>query len=156
MNKQIALTIAAVLVVGVGAFFGGQAYAKGRSNPAFNGRPGAGQFRNANGASGTPGANFRGGMNVGAVNGEILSKDDKSITVKLADGGSKIVFVSESTTVSKTEAGSLSDLETGKQVTVFGKTNDDGSVTAQNVQLRPEGMMMRPGMPGQNGEQPQK
>ena len=71
------------------------------------------------------------------VSGDIISKDAMSITVKLRDGGSKIVFFSDTTEISRFASGSASDLLVGKSVMVNGKTNDDGSVTAQSIQLRP-------------------
>jgi hypothetical protein len=53
------------------------------------------------------------------------------------DGSSKIVNISPSTTYSKTDTGSKSDLKTGIRVAAIGSPNSDGSVTAQNVQINP-------------------
>lgn len=72
----------------------------------------------------------------GFVNGEIIAKDDKSITLKLRDGGSKIVFFSDSTEITKTAKGLVDDLRTGQQIVVNGNQNPDGSVTAETIQLR--------------------
>ncbi|OIO07392.1 hypothetical protein CO115_00755 [Candidatus Falkowbacteria bacterium CG_4_9_14_3_um_filter_36_9] len=55
----------------------------------------------------------------------------------MRDGGSKIVFLSDSTSIGKTTDGTVADLEAGKQVTINGKDNSDGSVTAQSIQIRP-------------------
>ena len=152
MNKLIVSVIAVAVVVGGGAFFGGMKYAESKSP---RNRVSQADFQNLQNLSpeerqqrlhelgANAGAGFRGGAGGGQrggsgfTAGEIISKDDKSITVKLSDGGSKIVFLSDSTTVSKTTDGTKSDLEIGKQVTVNGSANSDGSVTAQSIQLRP-------------------
>ena len=150
MNKNI---VAAVVVVAVAsaAFFGGVSYAKSKTMARgnFAGQMG-GQFR-MNG--GVPGAgagsgqgvrgNFTGG---GTVSGEVIAKDDKSVTVKLRDGGSKIVFVSTSTQVSKMATGSMADVVVGEQVAVMGTANSDGSVTGTNIQLRPAFVSSTTGM----------
>lgn len=144
MNKKnIAIVALVVIAVAGGAFYGGTAYSKGKTPPAGN-FPG-GQNVTAEqrrqlmqngggfGGGGMRGANAAGGF----ASGEIIRIDDKSITVKLQDGGSKIIFLSESTTVSKTTAGHKGDLVVGEQVMVNGTANSDGSVTAQTVQIRP-------------------
>ena len=59
-----------------------------------------------------------------------MSKDAQSVTVKLSDGSTKIVFYSASTTVSKSATGTAADLTAGTGVIVTGTTNPDGSVTA--------------------------
>jgi hypothetical protein len=55
----------------------------------------------------------------------------------LPDGSTKIVLLSDTTTVNKATTGTLSDLTKGQQVAVFGQENSDGSVTAQTVQINP-------------------
>lgn len=69
--------------------------------------------------------------------GEIISLDDKSITIKTADGGSKIIFISDSTTINKSIEGNKSDLEVGENIMVIGDNNSDGSITATSVELNP-------------------
>jgi hypothetical protein len=129
-NKKIIIGVVAV-VIAVGIFYGGVSY--GKAHPV------ARQF-NANGQS-RGNAQFSGrgmgGNRAGFLAGEILSKDDKSFTVKLQDGGSKIVFLSASTTVAKSASGSLVDIVQGGSVMVQGQANPDGSLTAQSVQIRP-------------------
>lgn len=79
------------------------------------------------------------------VIGEVTSKDDKSLTVKLPDGSSKIVLFSESTTFETTTKAQKSDLKTGQQVRVFGSTNSDGSLTANSIMLNPPMMIQATG-----------
>jgi len=150
MNKIIPVVIAVVVVVGGGAFFGGMKYAESKGpRGAFaqadfqnlqNLSPEERQQRiqqlgaNAGEFRGGSGGNRSGG---GFTAGEIISKDDKSVTVKLQDGGSKIIFLSDSTEITKSAKGTLGDLEVGENVSINGTANSDGSVTAQSIQLRP-------------------
>ncbi len=130
MNKQYLVAIILVIVVGAGGFFAGMMYQQSQS-PAGRG----GNFQGArNGNFGQRGT----GQAFRPVNGDIISMDDKSITVKLQDGSSKIVLLSNTTVFSKSSVGSKSDLKTGEKVAVFGTENTDGSVTARNVQLNPQ------------------
>ena len=82
------------------------------------------------------------GQNRGGINrpvaGEITSSDGKSHTVKMNDGGSKIIFLSSTTQINKAQTAVTDDLKVGEQVSIFGQTNADGSVTAQNIQLNPQ------------------
>lgn len=80
-TNQILLTIILVIVIGVGAFVGGIKYQQNK-RPTFN-RQNVPNNRQAG---------FR------PINGEIIASTDKSITVKLTDGGSKIILFSNSTT----------------------------------------------------------
>ncbi len=133
MKKFLPIIIVAVVFGGIG-FFGGMKY--GQSENTQTGQM-QGDLQRTQQAG-----NFGGNRRIGSpsgngfVNGEIISKDDKSITVKLRDGGSKIVFFSGSTKILKSAEGVVDDLKTGAQTMVNGTTNQDGSVTAQSIQLR--------------------
>lgn len=137
MYAMMAVTI--VIVAGL-SFLGGMQFQKRRSPIGMMG----GQFNRQFGENGRgkgQGGNIQfrqggnsGGMRAGRpVNGEVISQDEKSITVKMPDGGSKIVILSEKTQFNKTSEGAKTDLKVGDQVTAFGTTNADGSITAQMV-----------------------
>ena len=151
MKKLLLVAVAVAVLVGGGAFYGGMKYAQARRGylPAgrqdfanltpeqrqqFQANAGGG-FRAGQGAGYLPAG--RQGMGGMFVAGEIISKDDKSITIKLQNGGSKIVFYSDATEVGKSVSGTSVDLEIGKTVTTSGTTNSDGSITAQSIQIRP-------------------
>lgn len=142
-KKKIATFVAIVGVVGAGAFYGGVKYGmsknvSGADRSKFAGRQGA--MQNGQGGqnqrmagSGKQGA---GGTDGGFSGGEIISKDEKSVTIKTRDGGSKIVYFSDATSIGKETSGATSDLTMGQQVMISGKTNTDGSIAAQNIQIR--------------------
>ena len=73
----------------------------------------------------------------GGVSGQILSLDATTLTMTTQGGGSRIVFLSASTTVNKISAGKINDLTVGANVSVVGSSNTDNSINAQMVQLRP-------------------
>jgi hypothetical protein len=141
--KKITSIILVIIVAGVltgGAFYGGMRYGENKTTQGISQER---QLRfQQMGASAAGAMGGRSGNQAGNnfIAGEIISKDDKSITVKLRDGGSKIIFFSDTTEVDKFTTGSSSDLEVGKTVMVNGKGNQDGSITAQSIQLRPEGI----------------
>jgi len=119
------------LVVGGAAFYGGIVYQKNQSSAGRNFAAGQGTGRT--GATGT-----RRIGNGQPVSGEIINIDDSSLTVKLIDGSSRIVLLSGKTIFNKTAAVDKSELKVGEKVGVFGTSNTDGSVSAQNVQLNPQ------------------
>jgi len=145
-SKNTAIVIVVVLLVGGAAFYGGMQYQKSQA-PAAGSRSGY-MSRNVQGQGGQRmgGANAANG---GFLSGQIISKDDSSITVKTKDGSSKIVYVSGSTAVDKSVSGTTSDLSTGQQVMITGKANTDGSIAAQTVQIRPA-QPAQSAQPGQN------
>jgi len=133
MKKIIIFVIIFVVVAG-GAFYGGMKYGQTKalsslSRNSQNASPGQRQF---SGRNGTNGAN-RGGF----LSGQVLSKDNQSLTLKMSDGSSKIIFFSDSTQISKMADATTTDIEIGKQIMVIGQQNSDGSYTANTIQLSP-------------------
>lgn len=121
MNKLSPLVIVLVLVgVGIG-FFAGLKFEQSKSpssgSSGFTFRQRSGSFR--------------------PVRGQILSADTKSITIKLADGSTKIILIPSSANILQTEKASASALKKDEAVVVIGTENSDGSITAQDVQLNP-------------------
>lgn len=132
---KLPLVILISLFTAAIGFFGGVQYQRSK-NPAFSNRLAAGQFPGVQGRSGqSNGQNRLAGFR--PVSGEILSSDDSTLTVKLEDGSSKIIILSDTTEINTAETGTRADLSAGTRVAVFGTENPDGSVTAQNIQLNP-------------------
>jgi preprotein translocase subunit YajC len=130
MKKYILFLVVGFLVLGAAFFWFGLQYgqkqmAKNNVNRLNRFGPGAGNLGQGNRVQG------------GLTSGEIISLDEKSLTVKLRDGGSKIVFFTENTPVTKSVSGSIKDLIAGDQVTITGSANQDGSISANNIQIRP-------------------
>lgn len=133
-NKNLwIITILLAVIAGGAGFVGGMQYQKNLRTQASR-QFGAGVGTGANRTR--TGGNFR------PVAGEVIKSDDKSITVKLIDGSSRIVLLTDKTVISKSSDATRTDVVVGEKVAVFGTDNSDGSVTAQNVQINPgQGMM---------------
>jgi hypothetical protein len=137
-NNSLVTTIVVAALVGAGAFYAGMKYQETKQPSFARGGANGLTVRNGQGgATGPGGANARGRFGGGQILGDILSQDATSITVKLQDGSSKIVLFNDKTTVNKAEAATTADLKSGEKVAVFGQANNDGSVTATNIQLNP-------------------
>jgi hypothetical protein len=138
MKKFLPVFIAIVIIVGGGAFYGGMKYGESKGSPtARNGFPDFGKALPSDGQRFSEGASAPGrGAGANFTSGEIISVDDKSLTIKLPDGGSKIIFFSDSTKITKMTEGSQEDLKIGETVTASGTANDDGSIAAGVIQLR--------------------
>ena len=145
-RNQIIGVVVALLIVGGGAFYGGMTYAKSQT-PARGAGFAGGTFTRG---TGTGAAGARTGAAGGVLTtGQIISQSSGSVTVKMADGSTKIVLVGSSTQIMKQASGSLSDLSVGTNVVVTGSANSDGSMTAQSVQIRPAGAAPIGGAPAQ-------
>jgi len=138
-QQSTVITIVLALVAAGIGFYGGMKYQQSKPSQFTQ------QFRNGNfNGSGNGTGNGTGQRTGGVRNGggqilgTILSIDNTSMTVKLADGSSKILLLSTNTTYAKEAAGAMSDLKVGDRVGAFGTTNGDGSVTAQSVQINPQ------------------
>jgi len=145
MRKTL-LSIIALAVIGGGAFYGGMKYGQStRQNPAlYKERDLGGQNLSPEQRQqlfqGNIGGSFQRGIGGGAgtnfLSGEVITKDEQSLTLKMPDGGSKIVFFSGSTKILKTTDGSIDDIGMGEQIMVSGEQNSDGSYTTQTIQER--------------------
>ncbi|MEI8361449.1 MAG: hypothetical protein WCG01_04940 [bacterium] len=153
MKKEYFGFMAVVIIVAIAAFYGGIKYDQSQGLQKADYQAGQGGARNFAGAGRMGGQGVRSGG--GSVMGEVINRDNESLTVKLGgNGGTKIVLLPNSTNVSKSVDASSSDVVVGKFVIINGKANTDGSVTAQSVQLRDA--LPKNGLPGmQNGQRPQ-
>jgi hypothetical protein len=132
-NKKIVLSVVVCLIIGLLSFWGGMVFSN--SKKPIN------QFANRQGdfsqnSGGRINQGVRGGMSGELISGEVLSIDTESITLKLRDGGSKIIFFSPTTKIEKTVDGIISDVVIGKTIMINGTSNSDGSINATLIQIR--------------------
>ena len=121
-NKKIIVMV----LVGAVMFFVGMKYGESQITNPTN--------QTTTRIGGMGGRGLRGGG--GFVSGSILSIDTTGMTIKLTDGGSRIVFFGSSTPIMKSVSGTGADLVVGKNVMISGQANTDGSINAQSVQIR--------------------
>jgi len=140
-NKLIIAVVLALIIGAAGGFLGGMEYQKQNQpfgmmgNFARNGQ-------NQTGANNNDQRRMLGNSNgFRPVSGQIMSIDEKSMTIKMSDGSTKIVLLSSTTPINKESVGNKGDLMTGVTVSVFGTQNPDGSVTATAIQIGGMAMM---------------
>lgn len=139
-NIIVACVISAALAGGVGYKVGTSNFAFGRfsnSNEKLGGRGGMMQvnsnIRGQNTNSAGQGTMGRGG----ALTGEVSAKDGKTLTLKLTDGSSRIVILSDTTTYRAAVESSLDKVEVGTNVAAFGTISTDGSTVATSIEINP-------------------
>ena len=135
-KKFLIIILVAVILAGAGGFFVSRSFSE-----EFGANVG-GAFRDHQ--EGDPSRRFdsmRGMRGMGGSSsplfGEIISQGEGSFTIKLSDGSTKIIFISDSTQITKSIVGILDDLEIAGQIFVSGEENPDGSYTAKTIQIRP-------------------
>ena len=131
------------LIVGFGL---GVLYQKSRLQSTFTNRSGqfpqmgqgmANRGGNQTGPNGNNSAGAR-NNNGGFTTGEITKIDDTSITLKTADGGSKIVLISGDTAFNQSASATKDDLKVGSKIMVTGVTDSNtGSITGKTIQINP-------------------
>jgi hypothetical protein len=152
----MALPIVAGVVLASVAFAGGFAVAtatSSRSTAATGGNGGG----DANGQGFGPGASGRprngGGGFGGGASGTVGSVSAEQMTISTQAGGSRIVLLTPTTTVTQVSSATkaTSDITSGETVTVVGTTNPDGSVTATRIIIGDVGLFGRGGGNGGAG-----
>lgn len=137
----VTFVLVGIIAAGIG-FFAGTKYQASKT-PQFGQL--AARF-NEQGRTGSTNTRTRttGG---GFISGQITSMDNQSLTIKEADGSSKIVILSGSTSYLQTSPATAQNVAVGDKVTVIGQTNADGSVTANTVSLGDTLFSARPNEP---------
>jgi len=130
MNKKTMLTYGVVTLLVIVSFVAGVQTGKSKNINKTFGNRNIPNGMNQNFNKGT-------GMNTrsGNILGEVLSKDENSLTIKSKTNGSKIVIVSKATEVFKTITGSIADITVGTNVMITGKEGDGGSTIADSIRI---------------------
>jgi hypothetical protein len=136
-QNTIILVVILLLVVGGGSFATGYKVAEGKNVIGNFARNGTGQMigRGDRNVQNQQGNMMRGNRQIA---GEIIALDDKTMTVKMVDGSSKIVLLSSTMTISKSVDAPKTELKVGSKVAVFGAQNPDGSQTATTIEIDPK------------------
>ena len=137
MNKKFNLTTLVLLVVLflAGSFYLGMSYQKtkiptpGTNREAMRGMMNGGDFINSENLANR-------GMRAGQIIGEVIKINEDSFTIKLNDGGSNTIYITEETTFTQTQKIEKNKLEEGREVVVFGNNQENQSVIAESVQIR--------------------
>ncbi len=149
MKKVYAILL--MCVFGIAGFAAGAVWGRGlmmkvgleqvlMNNGAYGGGRGmmTGNFPGGGAGGNNSGSKSAGNnpvVNNKPVAGEVVEVKDGEITLKKDDGGSLLVMMSDSTVVSLSESATASDLQTGDQITVIGKTKTDGTLAADTVMI---------------------
>ncbi len=139
MNKKVVVVCAvAVIIAVIGGFvLGRMSSERGNSATYPPGMVG----RSRSGLSSRTMPQDRGMLRYRPTIGEVIAIDADSLTIKLADGSSKIVLFTPSTGISRVEKAKTDNIHAGSRVLVQGQSNTDGSVSASRIQIDPVDLM---------------
>jgi ABC-type transport system substrate-binding protein len=155
MMKTVITGVLAAVLAGALGFWGGVTYQKAQT-PTLSaaGTGGNGSFQPPagfdpsqmpnGGQGGQAGQNGARRFAGGVATGTVLSADSKTITIKVASGGSKTVYLSADTRISEQQTLATSDIKVGDNIAAMGQSSN-GGITARSVQIVPEGSDFRPG-----------
>ncbi len=137
-NNKIILWVGAIVVcLGLG-FAGGYFFGQSKNtNSNMANKSGMPQMGNQEMGSSNQFGGERGSGGPGGGNsGEITSMSDGSITITTSGGTTKTIYFDDSTTVTKTDSVSTSDLSVGQTVSVMGTSNSSSSnQTAKTIMI---------------------
>ncbi len=136
MKKKFNLTnLIIVVVLFSGLFFYlGLSYQKtkmptpGSNRDAMRASLGEGNFANSeNSSRGTRG---------GQIIGEIIKINEESFTIKLNDGGSNTIYMTDETTINQMSKADRNSLEEGREIIVSGNAQENQTIIADSIQIR--------------------
>lgn len=133
MKKTIIYFVIVLLICCATSFYAGTKYSK---KDLKNNLKNFEQMQEKTGLNQQTGQKMMKSGQGNSLSGEVLSKDDKTVTVKLYPSGSKIIFLSDKTKVMKSVEGTLADLNIGMNIMVTGTSTTDGNFTVETIQIR--------------------
>jgi hypothetical protein len=148
--EKYASIVAALIIIGVGAFWSGMRY-EAQLHPA----PAPGTIiippHVANvGAASSNAPRF------GTVLGQVISSNASGATVKTVSGSTETIHYTTSTAINMTKVVVLkpADIAAGDNLFVTGMIGTDGSITAQQIQLTPPSPASTAGKPPSTAAKP--
>jgi hypothetical protein len=133
--------LGAFAVAGAGGFYLGRTTAGGGQRAEWMAQGAGGGFGqgtdrmmgNGQGADQAP----RAPRGLGMTRGEIIQLSDDDITVKLPDGGTRLVLTNESVPVTSCSVGTREQLSVGQTIMATGQADATGTVAADSLQILP-------------------
>lgn len=122
MTKKIILVAIIALIIGGGLGYFGKALVSNHHKTTglyHKGRMLANKKKKSKGATGT-----------------VVSDSNNTVTIKLNNGSTEIVYLNSNTSYSKITPASSSNITTGTKITALGTKNTNGSLNAKTVHIQ--------------------